>query len=257
MSEYASPTNIQWSGQGYGMAQFGSDDKLIVTFYTRPVENTAKSIQAGRKICENVDYVMIYHPGEGNTNKIDRPANGEDKRRFPRQWDMYIHNRTQVPEGTPIDLLYPNNPAQAENLKAMGVFTIEQAVNLSAHAQDRVGMGAMDIVNKAKNYLENAAKGVNFHKHDAEIKRLNQELKIRDEAIAKLRAQMDQLMKKLADPILNSNSPPWTGSDEQTQRINANHPTREIAKQHPGVIDRLPEEMPNESINVDDFLKDI
>ena len=230
MSEYSSPTGIKWQGKGYGTAEYGTDGQLIVMFYNRPVENAAKSLDAGRKICEDKDYVKIYHPGEGSTNMIDRPVNETDKRRFPRQWDMYIHNRTQMPEGTPVDLLFPNSPSQAENLKGMGVFTVEQAAGLSAHAQDRVGMGAQDIVNKAKMFIENANKGVSFHKQDNEIKKLRQDNKILQDQIVRLRTQVDSLIQKVSDPRGTSISPPWTGSDEQTQRINANHVTREMAK---------------------------
>lgn len=228
MSEYAAPSNIAWSGKGYGVAEFGSDNQMIVIFYSRPVENPAKSLEAGRKICTDQDYVKMYHPGEGNTNQIDRPVKQEDTRRFPRQWEQYLHNRTQAPEGTPIDLLYPNNPSTAENLRGMGVFTVEQAANLSAHAQDRVGMGSQDIVNKAKAFLENAAKGINFHKHEDMIKKLQQENKLKDTQVLKLQQQVDILMQKLTSPADQSLSPPWSATDEQTQRINANHVTNQI-----------------------------
>lgn len=231
MSEYAAPSNIQWQGKGYGTAQFGSDDQLIVLFYSRPVEDPAKSLEAGRKICVDRDYVKIYHPGEGNTNQIDRPVNTNDQRRFTRQWEQYLHNRTQAPEGTPIDLLYPNNPSTAENLRGMGVFTIEQAANLSAHAQDRVGMGSQDIVNKAKAFLENASKGINFHKHEDKIKKLEQESKLKDHQILKLTEQVNILMQKLTSPADQSLSPPWSATDEQTQRINANHVTSELVRE--------------------------
>ena len=50
-------TGVRWSGNGYGMVEFGRDDQMMVIFYTRPVENEIKSKEAGRRICEDRAFV--------------------------------------------------------------------------------------------------------------------------------------------------------------------------------------------------------
>ena len=113
MSEdFASHTNINWQGN-VGVAEYGGGDKgLVCMFYNRAVHNPLKSKEAGRPVYEDQVYVRIHPPGE-RLNIVDKPAAGEHQRRFPAQWAQFMQNKAQVPEGTPIDLLYPENPAIA------------------------------------------------------------------------------------------------------------------------------------------------
>lgn len=222
---FGSPTGIKMNNQGYGIAEYGNDSNLIVMFYNRAVEDPAKSAQAGRKICVDTDFVKINHPGE-RLNQIDRPATDADKRRFQYQWSQYVHNKTQVPEGTPIDLLFPNNPSTAENLRALGIHTIEQCAILSSHALDNIGMGAQEYQNKAKAYLTSSEKGVSFHKFNEVIKKLEQENKILKQQMTAQKQQIDDLIGKLTGTVNNQLQPAWQPNhDAQSARINANHPT--------------------------------
>ena len=224
------PTGIDWNGGGKsGTVRFGEDQNLLVMFYNRSVLNAVKSAAEDRPIHENQIFIKIQSPGE-TLNIIDRPMNHEDKKRFPQQWGAFVHNRTQIPEGVPIDLLFPNYPAVAENLRGMGIFTIEQCSKLSASAIDNIGRGGQEYVNRANKYLESAGKGQGFHQLQKEVdqlkatnNRLEQQL---GEAIAKLNSVTGRLM----DPLVNSNSPPFVvGHDAQSERINANHVTKELA----------------------------
>lgn len=226
------PTDIEWNGGGKsGLVKFGNDNNLLVMFYNKSVPNALKSREQGRQINENKLYIKIQHPGETST-VIDRPMKEEDKQRFRDQWSKFVHNRTQVPEGTPIDLLFPNYPAVADNLRGMGVFTIEQCAELSAHAIDNIGRGAQEYVNRAKKYLDSANKGQNFHKLQAELDEEKAKNRRLEADMAKLLERFNALEGKLTDPIGNSLNPPFIKDyDPQTERINANHKTSEIAKE--------------------------
>lgn len=230
MNDFASPTGIDWApGATHGLAKFGSDANLLVMFYNKPIENPVKSQELGRRFFENKVYVTIQHPGEALT-KVDRPATDEDKRRFQHHWHKFVQNRTQVPEGTPIDLLFPNYPASGEMLRAMGIYTVEQCANLSATAIDSIGRGGQEYVNRAKQYLSSAEKGAGFHKFRKEMDEKNQKIKLLEQQVSQLKIQLDAIIGKINDPISNSQTPPYIpGYDTQAARINANHPTKEIA----------------------------
>jgi len=230
LSHLSGPTRINMQGQNFGIAQYGSDDQLLVMFYNRSVENPALSLEHGRPYHEDKIFIMIQQPGE-NLNKIDRPINDNDKLRFASKWAAFVQNRTQIPEGTPIDLLFPNYPAVAENLRASGVYTIEQCAKLSAHAIDSIGRGAQEYVNRANQYIDSASKGTAFLKLRQENDNLRNEMQVQTQQIGQLKAQLDHLLMKFNDPISASKQPPFViGYDAQSERINLNHPTQEASK---------------------------
>lgn len=208
----------QIAHQGWGVANSGAtDDKLIVGFYRKSVLNTAKSRELGKRICEDHDYVMISHPGETLT-KVDRPVQDSDKHRWPRQWAQYAQGKQQVPDGIPITLLFPAHPSISDTLLGYNIHTVEQLANLSANGIQTVGMGCQDWVNRAKKYMDQANKGVDFHKFEKTIEE-------KDKEIAKLSRQVGELSRQV-EKIISIQQPqqfaPPPTYDVQTALINAN-----------------------------------
>lgn len=193
------PTGIDWKGGAgnWGIAQYGDDRRAIVFFHKQSVYNEISSINNGRRIYDNVDFVSIQHPGE-REQKIDRPVKmNEDPHRWPSQWAAYQKNQQQTVDGTPIDLLLPNHPGIADNMKAAGVTTVEQLANLSATGMHNLGMGAQDYVNYARSYLDHAQKGVGFHQMQKELSERDAQIRIQNQKIEALGGQIDQLLKQL------------------------------------------------------------
>lgn len=225
------PTGVDWQGKT-GMVKFGDDSRLLVFFYNRPVLQSVPSQQAGRPIYKDEIYIKIQQPGE-NLNVIDRPIKDEDKIRFRNMWDKFVHDRTQVPEGTPIDQLFPNYPAVAETLRGHGVYTIEQCANLTAHAIDTIGRGGQEYVNRARKYLDMSDKGAEFHVLQRENDGLKTEMRVLEAKLEKAIDQIKVLTGRLTDPIRGSMSPPYIpGHDVQSERINANAVSSEVARRH-------------------------
>ena len=244
---FQSPTGIQWNSEGtYGQVQFGDDKNIIAAFYMKSVRNDAKSIEENRPIFENVVYIKIQHPGE-RLNQIDRPATNADKTRFERQWRSFMMNKTQIPEGTPIELLFPANPAYADTLKAMGIYTIEQGSNLSADGITNIGMHGQDLVNKCKKYLKEASSSQAYNHLRQDLEKKDQQIKILERSISELKAQNDELFKRIGNTMAPTNSmlnPQELRSyDPQTERINANHKTGELKKKRAPSIPDLPNDV--------------
>ncbi len=205
--------------QGWGMAASGpTDDKLIVGFYKKSVLNAARSREQGKPVHEGRDFVKIQHPGE-TLNIVDRPVSESDTQRWPRQWAHYQQGVRQVPDGVPINLLFPSKPEIESTLRGYNIHTVEQLAGLSAQGISTVGMGAMDWVNAAKRYMERADKGVNHHQFE--------------KAIADRDAQIAQLTRQVAEVtalVRQQQSQPAPNAqtyDFQTAQINTTHQSNE------------------------------
>jgi hypothetical protein len=163
-----------------GTVKLGSDDKLLVSFYKRAVQDEFQSKSQGTPIFVQKDYVRIIQPGEKDI--IDRPVKESDKARWPVKWQAYLQNKEQAADGTPLDHLFPESPEIVATLRAMHIQTVQQLANLSDTAAGNLQFGG-DLRKKAQTYLEGAEKGKKFHAlekriadQDAEIKQLKEQL---------------------------------------------------------------------------------
>jgi len=250
MSDDFSPhTDIKWNGT-VGTVQYGGGDRnMICMFYNRPMHNPAKSAESGRPVYEDTVYVRIHPPGE-RLNIVDRPATSQDQRRFPVQWGQFKDNRQQIPEGTPIDLLYPEQPAIGAMLRANGVHTIEQCAELSGPAIDTIGMGAQKYCNEAQKYLQAANKGVKASQLRQELDERDSKIRTLEHMIESLQSRVQQLteinsqsvdLKAVQQLIAGQQVRPTfpQGAPKQMNRpfdaatamIDATSPTNDLAKQ--------------------------
>ena len=224
---------IEWNGpnKDYGIVSFGQDKDLVVKIYWRSMPDTKASEAAGAPVYKNVEYIDMFRPGE-MMNMIVRPLTDADKRRFKSNYDQFVLQKTQVPEGTPVDLLFPNNPAVADSLRGYGIYTIQQLTNLSATAIDSIGMGGQDFVNKAKAYMNAASSGKEVVKMQEDMRKMARDAVRKDEQIAGLQAQVNALIENMKNkPQQDINNPPdLAGDDTQANRINANHVTNDLSK---------------------------
>lgn len=238
----ARPTGIQMHGD-YGIVQYGDDSRLVVYFYVKSVRSVAKSSGSGMPIHEDQIFVTMHPPGE-RLNIVDRPATEADKHRFPVQWSKFIQKAQQVPDGTPIDLLFPNNPSIADNLKTYGIQTVQQLANLSADAINNVGMGAQEYVNMANRYIQNATDGTAFHKMQEELRKKDQDYKILEHRFGELQAQFNGLLQQIKNPLQGMAQPAWVpGHDAATERIDLNHPSKDLEKDAPLKLADVQKEM--------------
>lgn len=159
------------------------DARNYARFYTKWKRNNFLSEKEGAEVGENRDYVMIICPGQPKT-EVHREATDLDKRMHPQEWNDYKEGREQRIAGTPIEVLPGLPQGQADALKAMYIYTIEQMANLSDMGIQKVGMGGNELRLKCKAYLE---------KNTAEVTKLKSELAERDAQIAALMARMDAL----------------------------------------------------------------
>lgn len=152
---------VERSGLNSYQVSHGNDAQLVPEFYDREVLDTQATEREGRPIHKTVTYCKIIFPGDRTKVKDDpvdlvgtpggKPSHPE---RFPRQWAAYKAQTEQVPEGTSL-LEWPPLPrAEAKDMKAIGIHTVEQLAGMPDTA--KTWLGAREWSNKAKLWLETA-----------------------------------------------------------------------------------------------------
>ena len=177
------------------------DDQLFVVFDYYDVLNPTKSKQEGVPIYDKPVWVKIIQPGEHAVQTIHREANDSDKMRFPRQWAAFESGRAQVPDGTPLNLLFPDKPNIVASLKHFNILTVQQLANLTGHAIGKIGMGGQMYVNQAQAYLQKAEKGVDYHVFNMEREEQRKENERLTQELAQMKSQMQGLLQSRSMPM--------------------------------------------------------
>jgi len=174
-----------------------ADSRLQVRFYKRPVQQEAETLEAGRPIYKEFDFVHICVAGDTLT-EIDTYVLNSHKVRFPIQWANY-QNRVGANDeevvGTPVSEWPLISKSQAEELRALKFHTVESIANASDLQLQRMGMAAgmspYAFRDKAKSYLNLASDSAETDKRAQEINNLKEELAKKDEENAKIKAETD------------------------------------------------------------------
>lgn len=173
MGDFATMTQ-KFDANNGGIVEFGDDSRLFVEFTLRAVPDEIASREMGRPISRSVDYIRIRQPGE--RDEIMRPAHDGDRKRFARHWEAYQAGRQESPDGTPLAILFPNNPEIVENLKYLKIFTAEQLAGLNDTQVQNVGMGARAWQQKAAEFLMLADNGKGLEALHAKVEQMSKQM---------------------------------------------------------------------------------
>ena len=175
MSESWSPQpgTVEWQGQsGVGMVRVR--DTRHIRFYRKSEPNGQAAIAAGGPSHRAVDMIAIQHPGE--RDRLERVVREDDKFEFPRQWAQFAAQQEQIPDGTPLAVLFPSDPDIVDVLKSIKVFTTEQLASMTEPGLERAGMGVRGWQKKAVEFNESRIAAQPFLKVNAENEALRAEL---------------------------------------------------------------------------------
>jgi hypothetical protein len=132
------------------------DDQLFVVFYMGTMDNEARTVAEGRRIVDDVECVRIMIPGDKN-NIIDRPVTTDDRRRWPKQYQMFKDGAKEDEQisGTRLrDWPYCSR-GQVEEMTYLGIKTVEQLAVLRDDVISR-SMGFRTLRDNAVAWLANA-----------------------------------------------------------------------------------------------------
>jgi hypothetical protein len=177
--------------------EHNADSRLQVRFYKKPVHQEQESIDAGRPIYKEFDFVHICVAGDTLT-EIDTYAQNSHKTRFPMQWANYMNRvgaNDQEVIGTPVAEWPLVSKSQAEELRAMKFHTIESIAHASDQQLQRMGMAAgmspYAFRDKAKAFLNLATNAAETDKREQEINALKEELAKKDLETVKMKQDTD------------------------------------------------------------------
>jgi hypothetical protein len=165
--------------------QFAGDETLFVVFYMGVVKNEGRTVEEGRAIFDDVECVRIIVPGDKN-NVVDRPAQPSDKQRFSRQYDLFkkgVAEEDQV-SGTRLTDWPFLSRAQAEELRYLGIKTVEQIANVRDDITTKVP-GLVSLKQNAGVWLAKATKS-------AEAAQFTKRMQEQDSAIANLQSVVQE-----------------------------------------------------------------
>ncbi|MFQ5356633.1 MAG: hypothetical protein ACE5DY_09165 [Mariprofundaceae bacterium] len=121
-------------------------------FYKHPVLQGFESRKAGRPIYKDEDFIEIQVPGQKNSI-IKRAVQEKDKVDYPVEWNAWESNSGEGVTGSPIDHLPGITPSKVLELQALGIYTVEQIVDLNETGIQKVGHGARALIKTAEQYL--------------------------------------------------------------------------------------------------------
>lgn len=138
-----------------------------VRFERRPVEDKAASIEQGRYVAKDVDYALVTPPYSKDCvvhkvsswleNVKKNVRDGRTPQAWADQWEeMYRRwkNGQEVPlNGTPIRGWGVISPAQQEMLVQITCMTVEDLAAVNDEGLRRIGMGGMELKQKAIAWL--------------------------------------------------------------------------------------------------------
>jgi hypothetical protein len=170
--------------------QSEQDERLLVKFYVKAVEDKTRSKTEGRPVFKDREYIDIKIPG--SRDGAARPATYRDKQRFAKHYAAFKQRVETPQEGTPLREWGPISASMCEELAFQNIKTVEQLADVSDTLCQGF-MGAQTFKAKAKRYLERM-------KEEVSVDRLQEELASRDVLLANLQTQIDSLMLEQAPP---------------------------------------------------------
>lgn len=161
------------------------DETLFVKFFLKSVEDKAKTLEEGRPIFKDIEYIDIRVSGKRDSLAC-RPASFQDKKRFQRHYEAY-KNRTEMPlEGTPLSEWPQIARSQIEELSFLNCKTVEQLCEVSDTHISQM-RGGYTLKQKAQEWMKAAEK--------SKVIAQNLELKAKQ---AETDEQMAEMQKTLA-----------------------------------------------------------
>ena len=132
----------------------------IPQFFTEAVKLEWKSKQEGRPLFEDREFVRIIIPGDRRSMVVE-PLNEGHQQRWPREYEAYKAGREAPLEGTPLSEwpVSAMSPARVQELAYFHIRTVEQLAAVNDAQLQGLGMGARELRERAKTWLEVAAKG--------------------------------------------------------------------------------------------------
>jgi hypothetical protein len=124
-----------------GHVSHGSDASAYVRFY--------RYSDKGKES----DFVEIIFPGDTRT-EMRRKVQDSDKVRWPNHWKSYQDGEQSKATGFPLEQWPQVDQAMIRELNHKHIYTVEQLASVSDTNLANIGLGARELVAKAKAFID-------------------------------------------------------------------------------------------------------
>jgi len=138
---------------GLDRNRYAGDSRLHVIFSTGTMVNALQSELQGRLVCDDVEYIEIWIPGD-KTNINKRPVQLDDKDRFRTQYDAW-RKGIVLQRGTPLTMAPFLTASQAVELGYFHITTVEQLAGVADNLTGNMA-GLTMLKQQAQAYLDKA-----------------------------------------------------------------------------------------------------
>jgi hypothetical protein len=154
-------------------------------FFMQAIKDELATAKEGRPIYVEIEMIERFMPSVAQWTIPVNKVTDADRAEFPRQYEAFKQGLEIATEGTPIESWSRLDRAMVEELKAIGLRTVEEIATLDDRGIQRV-MGLPKLRLMARAYLDEAAASA---LSEALIKE-NDELKV---DVARLNKQVEEL----------------------------------------------------------------
>ncbi|MCA3704254.1 MAG: hypothetical protein INF12_14625 [Methylobacterium sp.] len=180
-----------------------ADDGNVIQVYWDTKKNEYASSQEGRPVFDKVQIVRVISPGARNqevlheAKRVDWRNQEHADPRIAERFGKYIEafergNSSPDLQGTPLTAWSRLDVRQIAELRASNVHTIEALANVPDGALGDLGMGARELREAAKRFLEAARGEAPVAKLEAENRDLRDRIAQLESAVEAMKAQTDE-----------------------------------------------------------------
>jgi len=184
------------------------DQPAYIRFEKRPIEDRQASEREGFYRAKDVDFVLVTPPYSRDVFEQEAHAwlaqmrVEAERGRLPREWferyekqyELWKRGEEMPLDGTAIKGWPVISPAQQETLIRLNIRTVEALAGMNDEGIRRVGIGAIDLRNKANAWLSQARDKGPLTIENANLKAENAALKVQlEDSNKKLAAMAERL----------------------------------------------------------------
>lgn len=199
-------------------------------FFMQAMKDELATAREGRPIYYEVEMIERFMPSVAQWTIPVNKVTDADRAEFPRQYEAFQQGREMAPEGTPIEAWPRLDRAMVEELKGLGLRTVEEIATLDDRGTQRA-MGLMGLRSLARAYLDDAAAAA---LNEALMKE-NNELKV---DLARLNQQVEelgQITQRMHGELLGLKNAPNAVAAAVPMMAD---PIEAMKMQQPGVMER-------------------
>lgn len=190
-----------------------------IRFETRTQEDRNLSIEAGRIVYKDVDWIIVTPHGARDSNEdfaeawIEKKANAARQGTFDQElltqirkaYAAYKEGKELPVDGTPLAMLpHLFTPAEIANCKALNILSLEVLAQANEETIARIGMGGREMKNRAVEAVRLAGTGTGEALKVTALQQENADLKDRmrdlENVIRDLQAQMSDNVPRRGRP---------------------------------------------------------